>query len=190
MLIYANVESYLDFLDKHSLTQQQYIFLYMVKYRMSNGLTKYRSIFPTGDGSLIGKDNVKDLIDRGFLVNDGEGVKLSNFHVTSLFENQFLQNEFTAANEFWNLYPPFIRIDGNNLPLKNMDKYEFALLYVKRINYLVEEHLEVLKDLEFGKNHNLIKSNIQNFTKAESWTEIRKIRLEKEKIITPTNNSF
>jgi hypothetical protein len=71
-----------------------------------------------------------------------------------------------------------------------MDKYEFALLYVKRINYLVEEHLEVLKDLEFGKNHNLIKSNIQNFTKSESWKEVRKIRLEKEKINTPSNNSF
>lgn len=185
--MFQNVNRYVDFITKNKITQAQFLFLYLIRRKNYEAITKYKDAFPTEDGSMIGNTAKQQLIDEGFLVKVGEGISANDYAITDKFNHLFLKNHFEAADEFWKIYPSYVRINGNNIPLTNMDKYAFSNLYAERIDYSVQEHLEVLKDIEFGNKHNLIKSTIENFVRSESWNKIREIRVSERQIKTVSN---
>lgn len=180
--MFQDVEKYVDFIIKNKLTQAQFLYLYLLRRKSFDVIKKYKEAFPTPDGSMIGKDNRQDLINKGFIEKIGEGEMVSDYRITDKFNHLFLKNHFVAADEIWSLYPAFTRINGNNIPLLNMDKYAFSNMYAERIDYSVHEHLQVVQDIKFGRENNLIKSNIENFTRSESWSKIREIRLGQVKV--------
>lgn len=182
--MFQDITRYIDFIVKHKLTQSQFLMLYLIRRKSFSVIEKYKKAFPTEDGTMIGLINIQDLIDRGFL----EKVEDLNYIVTDKFNNIFLSNHFIAADEFWSLYPGFVNINGKNIPLTNMDKYAFSNIYGERIDYSVDEHNEVIKDIKFGRENNLITSNIENFVRSESWHKIREVRLGRQKVIKITRD--
>src|SRR5574343_636922 len=180
--MFLDVDRYVNFLSKNKLTQSQFLMLYCLHKKKWEAIELYKKEFPNEDGTMIGNILKNDLVERGFIAKVGEGEKADSYMVTEKFTNIFVADLYNAADEVWNLYPPFISIKGINTPLTTMDKYKFANLYGERIRYDVEEHKQVIADIKFGREHNLIRNNIENFTRAEMWGSIRKIRVEKQTI--------
>lgn len=180
--MFQSVNRYVDFIVDNNLTQAQFLFLYLIRRKNFDAISKYKTRFKAPDGSMIGEFAKAELIERGFLVHTGEGETANDYMVSEKFNAIFLKNHFEAADEMWKAYPGYVRIKGENIPLTNMDKYAFSNIYAERIDFSVQEHAEVLKDLEFGKQHNLIKQTIENFTRSESWLKIREIRIGQRKV--------
>ncbi len=179
-----NAEQYLDFIIKTELTQSQFMLLYLIYYCKINSkkayelIEKYRRAFPSEDGTLIGKYLTDDLIKRKFLIknSNSDGNKITDFDVSGRFTEAFV-DRYSAGNAVWDAYPTFLVSKSQNFPLTAMDKNVFRDLYWKAINGSRVEHMEILKDIEYAKEKNLIKMKIENFVKSEGWEGLRKERL-------------
>lgn len=178
--MFQNVERYVDFITTNRLTQAQFLMLYLIYRKKYDCIKLYKERVPTDDGTMIGQGAKEDLVTRGFIVKVDDEEKADSYELTNKFLKLFLKDKHEAAEQFWDKYPGFININGSPTPLTNMDKYKFALIYAERIDHSVDEHLEVMKDLEFGVNNNLIRSSIENFVKSEGWLKLRPYRLNKE----------
>lgn len=190
--MFQDVERYVEFITKNKLTQAQFLMLYLMYRKKYECIKIYKERVPTEDGTMIGAGAKQDLIDRGFLEKVDDLGKADSYQITDKFLKLFVKDLHEAANQFWDKYPGFINIQGTPVPLTNMDKYRFTNIYGERIDHSVDEHLEVMKDLEFGVNNNLIRSSIENFVKSEGWIKLRQIRLNKEIIakVDALSNDF
>lgn len=180
--MFQNVERYIDFITKNKLTQAQFLMLYLVYRKKIACINRYKESFPTTDGSMIGDANKLDLIKRGFLVKVGEGTSNNDYEITEKFTDLFYKDITNAANQVWDLYPGFIKINGINTPLTNMDKFRFANIYGERIDYSIDEHKEVVKDVQFGRANDLLRTNIEKFVTSEGWLKLRSVRLQQQSI--------
>lgn len=190
--MFQSVKRYIKFIAENKMSQQKFLFLYLIRRKDYESIKIYMEAFPTHDGSMIGEAAKQELIDEGFIEKVGESTKVTDYVITEKFNKLFLNNYFEAAYEVWDAYPAYVRIDGKNIPLTNMDKYAFANLYGERIDYSVDEHLEVIKDIRFGVEHNLISSNIEKFVRSQSWEKLREIRLRQKqvKVVSNLNQTF
>lgn len=181
--MFVNVDRYVKFIGENKLTQPQFLFLFLIKFKKWSALETYRQYFPHGDGSTIGRGDRQDLLDRGFLVHHPEkGIGPDAYETTDKFNDLYINDTWEAADEFWKKYPGFVNISGRPVPLTNVDRYQFQLLYGERIKYSVDEHKEVLKDLEYGLKHGLVRQNIEKFVKSQAWEKIRQLRLSEQTI--------
>lgn len=170
------VDRYISFLEKNKLTQEQFLLLLLVHKKEYKLIERYKKMFPVEGGSMIGKFPFEDLINRGFVEIVGKDKNANSFIVTKKFTKIFT-DEFEAGNQIWDLYPRTIISSGTSFPLKLWDKNEMRKEYYKRIKGNYDEHLEVIKDLEYAIDNNLIKGKLENFIKSEAWTDIRKERI-------------
>lgn len=187
----VDVERYVPFLKKHKLTQNQFLFLLLVHQKKWKLIEEYKAMFPTDDGSMIGKAMREDLYNRGFFEKDDpKSEKADNYKISKKFSRIFA-DKFEVGNELWDLYPRALLSEGKDYPLKLMDKNEFRNIYYERINGSYDEHLEVIKDLEYAIEHRMLKGKIENFVKSEAWADIRKERLSIiDKTLTIDNDDF
>lgn len=192
--MFQSVDRYVDFITKNKLTQGQFLMLYLINRKNYDCIEKYKEAFPTSDGTMIGEMMKKDLIDRGFIKVidvDAENTKADNYSITEKFTDLFIKDRYEAMLQLWDIYPGFVNINGNNIPLTNIDKYQLALLYIERIDYSVDEHKEILKDVKFGIEHNLIRVTIENFVRSEAWGKLRPMRTNSTQLKELTNeNNF
>lgn len=187
--MFIDVKRYVKFMVDNKIGPQQFLFLYLIKRKEKETIELYKSGFPTEDNSMIGAFLKQDLIDRGFLTHNIEkGNVMSAYEVTEKFNNLFIKDRHEAADEFWKLYPGFVNIGGNNVPLTNMDRYQFALKYAERIGYSIDEHKAVLEDLKFGVSKGLVRQNIDKFISSQMWEKLRELRLGQQQITTVTHN--
>ena len=188
--MFLDVERYVEFIAKNKLAQSQFLMLYCIYKKKYNAINIYKEEFPNPDGSMIGEILKEDLISRGFIKKVNNENKADSYEVTDKFTHIFVSDIFNAADEVWDIYPPFIKINGVNTPLTNMDKFRFTNLYGERIRYSQQEHKEVIEDIRFGRENNLIRTSIENFTRAEAWNSIRKIRILKQEIKEVTEDNY
>lgn len=188
--MFQQVERYLNFIVKYKLTQSQFLFLYLLYRKKTKLIPLYKEAFPTEDGTMIGKNLMKDLIDREFLIYKGNGTTdIKDYEITEKFYKYFISDAYNASAEIWDRYPGFVKINGVDTPLTTMDRYQFAINYCERIDYSVEEHREVIKDVEFGRARGLIRMKIENFVNSNAWEKLRPIRLNEEQIIEISDNT-
>lgn len=164
-------ERYIEFITKHNLTQSQFLLLHLMYKKKFELIKRYRECYPTDNGSMLGKNLTNDLITRGFLIKVDSSYKLGDIFLDIYID------EFTAGNEIWELYPKFIIINGTNIPLTTMDKNLFRKIYIDKILYNREEHLEVVKDIEYGNKNELINLGIDKFINSEFWKVLREKRI-------------
>lgn len=188
--MFQDVERYVDFIAKNSLSQPQFLFLYLIRRKKGEVIIKYKNAFPSGDDSMIGEIWKKDLVDRGFLVQVGEGTKMSDYEVTEKFNNIYLQDRWEALSELYEKYPGFVNIGGVDIPLTACDRYKLAILYVEAIDYSVDEHKEVILDVEYGRTNGLLRANIEKFINGKGWEKIRQLRLKQSTIRQLTEDNF
>lgn len=173
------IDQYIDFLIDNNINPEQYLLLHCIKDERRDLIERYKNAFPTDEGSMINKTMIIDLVDKGFLVKSGKGFKLGD----KLLEI-FVTPE-VAVDEIYNIYPPFINSDnGVSIPLISMDKRIFKELYIPKICGNVYEHKEVLKDIQYGIDNNLLRMGINKFLTSEQWKSLRKLRQQ----TNPTQN--
>lgn len=181
-------DAYVSFLIEHKLTQGQFLSLMLVYKGRRDLMTRYREAFPSGDSTMIGAYMTEDLFIKGFLSREDNG----KIKVTKKFLEAFI-NKHTASDEIFNLYPTHFTKDGISFPLSAMDRNVFANLYDIAIMSSIGEHLEVVKDIIFAIQKDLLKIGIDKFVKSKYWLVIRPIRLAdvlKESVPSALDNEF
>ena len=172
------LDQYMSFIIANDLTQEQYLLLHFLKDERKDLIQKYKKAYPTEEGSMIPRKAIKELVDKEFLIKTEKGFKLSKKLL-----NIFVTPE-KAVDEIYDLYPSFMLSDkGVDIPLTTMDKRIFKEIYIPKIMGNVEEHREVLQDLQYGIDHNLIKVGINRFVTSEQWKVFRERRGQENKTI-------
>lgn len=167
------LDQYVNFIIDNKLTQEQFLFLELVYKKRVDLIKKYKDAFPSDNNGMISTYLLKDLINRGFLVTTKTGFKLGEKYLDVYI------NIDRAVDEIFEIYPVFVYSDkGVPIPLITMDKKVFREIYLSKIMGNNEEHKEVIKDLKFGIQNNLINMGINKFLVSEFWKSIRKIRIE------------
>ena len=168
-----DIDRYMDFLVDNRINQQQFIFMYLIHLERVDLIRKYKARFPTESNNMISGRNLADLKERGYIIV--HGTNSNEIELTNKFSKIFM-DDYECGNELWGEYPFYITSNGRRYPLKGMDKNVFRNLYAKKIRHSLEEHKEVMKDLQFAKENDLIFTGIEKFLNGEQWSDIRKIR--------------
>ena len=82
----------------------------------------------------------------------------------------------SLQEELLKIYPSTMVIDGKIIPLTAIDTIEVANLYIDKILDNREEHEEVLKDIQYAVQNNMISMGIRKFIQSKYWLAIRKNR--------------
>lgn len=148
-------------------------------------------MFPADDpADIIHKVYYNDLITRGFIKvrkTDKRTISISDIEITDKFTNIFV-DKFKAAEEFWEAYPPFLISNGKRLPLTYWNTDVMREEYHKRIKGSMVEHIEVMKDLKYAVENDLVGAKMETFVCSEQWKTIRKMRLEPN--VSPVKESL
>lgn len=174
---------YVNFLIEHDLTQEQVLFLELI-YRKEKGLIqKYKKHFPNNTDSMISPYLIGKLLDKEFLIKTETGYKLGKKYL------DIYVTPDVAVDEIFDIYPTFIKTEqGVEMPLTAMDKKVFREIYIPKIMGNLQEHREVLLDIQYGIENDLIKMGIQKFLTSEYWKALRKRRIEQLQVDISTNN--
>jgi len=149
---------------------------YFYNYGTSIGL---ESIYALSD------EGYKDLEKRGFiktLINSEHKEVL----VLGEKAKDFLININTCVDDIFDIYPMYFDSNGVNYPLTLMNRNEFAKEYLKQIDYSLDNHKEVLLDLEYAIKHSLITNKIEKFLYSKQYLNFRKLRNGVEKTVITT----
>ena len=106
-----------------------------------------------------------------------------NHIITDKFKSIFVDKHI-ATEEIYEIYPSFVYSNGVQIPLSTMDRNVFANLYEIAIMGSLEEHKEVLLDIKYGKEKDLLNIGIEKFLKSKYWLAIRKKRMDTREIKT------
>ena len=172
------IDRYVNFLIDNQITERQFLGMYLA-YTKRRDLSELYKKKITGGMKIIPKNEIPELIKKGFLKIDEGG----NAVLTDKFKNIFVDKHI-ATEEIYEIYPTFIYSNGVQIPLSAMDRNVFANLYEIAIMGSRAEHAEVLLDIQYGKEKELLNIGIEKFLKAKHWLSIRKKRLDTKEIIT------
>ena len=181
-------DSYVKFVIEHGLTQNQYLLLHLVYKKRPDLIKDYKQAFPSGDSTMIGQYFIDDLFKKNFLEKKPDGT----ITVSAKFLEAFI-NKHSACDEIFEIYPTHWSKDGVLIPLSAMDRNVFANLYDKAISSSILEHLEVVKDINYAIQENLLNIGIDKFVKSKYWLIIRPKRLEnviKQDVYTIRDNEY
>jgi len=181
------VEYLIPFLIKHNLTTQQFYLLYCVYHKLIDTIDLYRTHFPSGDKSMIGKDATNDLVSRGLLIKEkirdevknGEKRPIYKYSVGEPFKEIYVIDTI-AFKELLSAYPNQVTLPNNKGVIfsKNINVTELRQIYIQKIEKNSFEHLEIMKDLQFGLMYQKVNFDLETFIREEKWEIFREIRLK------------
>ena len=166
------LDKYVNFLVKHDLTEKEFLVLFMLYKQDYVSKAVYKKGFKLKNVST--KEDKEVLVRKGFLTRTW----LGDYILDKKFHELFVDKD-EAANQIYNEYPSFNNEGNNpNLPLKNMDRSIFAVMYFNAIMGSIEEHDQIIQDIRYGKSKRLLTMDIKDFLKSQYWKTIRNIRLD------------
>lgn len=176
-----DVQRLIPFLAEHNLTPRLFLvldLLYKKEYELIRIFKEVQPVYDTKDKEdvkttkLIYPSETKELIDKGFIIKVGEGGNADSYKITEKFSKIYLNANqlYEASEEVFNLYPATHD--------KSMDRHIFRTVYAQKIKHNVDEHLDVMKDLQYAIDNELITLSLESFLKCEQWKDLRKLRIE------------
>jgi hypothetical protein len=163
-------EPYINFLIENDITPTQFIVLTLLYEKEIKQIKRYKEAFTDGKG-ILPKDQIENLVMRDFLVKTPKGYKLGKE-----FTKIFVTSE-KAVDEVYKAYPPFMTSDkGVPIPLTAMDREVFKQIYIPKIMGSLDEHKEVIEDLKYAVDNDLIKVGINKFVTSGQWLSFRQLR--------------
>lgn len=172
------IDRYVKFLIDNQLSERQFLGLYL-SYTKRNDLIELFKKNVTNGMKIIPPNELSDLITKGFVKVDMYG----NHIITDKFKAIFVDKHI-ATEQIYEIYPSFIYSNGVQIPLSTMDRNVFANLYEIAIMGSLEEHEEILLDIKYGKEKELLNIGIEKFLKSKYWLAIRKKRMDTREIKT------
>lgn len=113
---------------------------------------------------------------------DKEVLNYKNIPFNKNFTKMYIRESNELGKELFDVYPPFITINGKMCSIKNFTKAnlfsfeDFCLYYAKAIKSAGVTHERVMESLIFAKDNNLINYTILEFIASRKWNEIEYIR--------------
>lgn len=181
------VDRFIPFLAETGLSEREFIILYLTYLRRNDLLSIYKEKVLEGM-KVIPKKELETLVGKGFLKYNSR----NEFILTDKFINLFV-DKHVATDDIFEMYPSFVSSNGVEIPLTTMDRNVFANMYINAIQGNLEEHQEVLKDIEFAKEQKFLTFGIEKFVSSRVWLKIRPLRLANTvKVTTKTafDNDF
>ena len=179
-----DVNAYVKVLTEKKINSEEFLFLYFLYlvqhvdnsyYKIMKLYTDVHGIEEGGKLRTTSSRIKQSLAERGFITIKGTGETVSDYKLTDKFLDEFV-DVYEHGTEMYDSYPAFTIIKGNNIPLKTLDRETARKEYSEKIRFSKIEHQEVLKDIKYATENQLINMSIKNFLAAESWKDWRKLR--------------
>jgi len=169
--MHVDVDELVDFLIKHKITFEQYMFL-ILRHRLDmKNLEKYIKKVKG-----FARADLRDLIDRGFMddLNSPGQEQCSAYFCMPKFTHEMWIEHSDAGEELWNTYPSFFCLTGGvRVAARSCDKELLEKTYGKRIKNNLKKHKEVIELLNRAKEMNDITMGIEKFVASEHWTVLK-----------------
>lgn len=173
-----DLERYMKFLEDHRITQRQFLLLYCLYKQRIDIIKRYKTLFPAEEGQgMVGAIEFNELLTNGMIERTGDTAGTKSFRVTKKFLLIFV-DKHEAIEQLLDAYPKFYTNPTTMIryPLTTTDEDELKELYARKIKESAQEHLEVMKDVEYAKQNNLITMGILKFIGSKQWLAIRELR--------------
>lgn len=175
------IEVDFDFLVEHEMTLEQYMTCYILqedkdRARKAKGYLPLTTLYRyTETIKPLDKDEMADLIDRGYLTQTGQRLIPDMLEVTDKFKREVF-NSWTNFEQLFNVYPNRIDLGPGrgSASLKSLDKpMEEMGQYYEKIVRTKSKHQRILEITEWAKNNGLINMGIQKFVYQRFWTQLQ-----------------
>lgn len=191
--MFTNVEKFIDILCKHDLTADEFLFCYLIHmdkkgfpliYKYVENVTTLNHNLNTVKGGWS-EGSIKKLLDKNFIfsMNKYNASKNRDDHYpdfylpTTTFKEIIAFELEEAFEEVLALYPPFINIDGKNIPAKSCDIEALSTIYCRMIKDNIKTHEEVLDLLKYAVDNSMISMGIEKWVKSRQWETIRQAKV-------------
>jgi len=183
-----DLDRFVKFLRDAKITPTQYTFLatmYEKKYQLIYMLKEISK-------NVLPKDELEDLIDRGFIYNwNPEGsYALDHFEATQKFIDLYEgKAEWVCAEQFIDAFPRFIHINGKQVPARNCDLDVLEKTYYRKI---VKRglHDEVMTQLKWAIDNRKISMGIEKWFVSRQWEAIKEMRNFESNVSLPSEQQF
>lgn len=140
------------------------------------------------NGKELFRQILNSLKEKGVILSsfkipaDKEVLNYKNIPFNKNFTKMYIRESNELGKELFDVYPPFITINGKMCSIKNFTKAnlfsfeDFCLYYAKAIKSAGVTHERVMESLIFAKDNNLINYTILEFIASRKWNEIEYIR--------------
>lgn len=186
-----DLDRYADFLMKHTISPNQFLFLWLIMNGKYSLLYKYCEEIKS-----FSKNEIFQLVDKGFIEKpkeaSGGALFADDFVVTKKFRSLvFAEDPEAMFQEFWNLYPNYLFINSKKVPTKGTNMEELEERYVKMIKDNLSLHNAIIASVEWGKQHGFLNTGILKFFESRAWDYIhQEMRECIEQGELPSQNEF
>lgn len=164
---------------KYMLTMNQYTFILLASSNRIGELSAYKN---AAKCPILSETEKADLIMRGLALQTENGFTLTEVGRHILKDMDVAD----MAMEVFNLYPTFSITGIKKFPIKNIDPKTFERIYERHI----DDHEEILEDIKYGIEHDMIKVKIQDFFASHAYYGIRGYREKHEELIIRKYDEF
>jgi hypothetical protein len=187
-MIFVETDKFINFLVKHNMTANQFMFCYLKanydiahfkKYATNrkNYVAEAKAEGRTVPGGVISSDELKDLVHRGYLedFNDKGRDYIDSYLVTPKFTKEMFIETEQAGEELWATYPPFITINTSRVSARSCDKDTLIKTYCKRIKNNKKIHDEIITLLKEAISKDEIRMGIEKWVGSEQWNNLKEL---------------
>lgn len=177
----ASLEDYVDFLCRHNMSGDQFLFCCLIYEKKFNLIYK---VFNERSG--FDRDELNDLEDRGYVINKNKenDTWADMYEVTDKFKEEIYGETHTMWDELIKTYPQFIFIEGKRVPAQSTDLDLLKTTYFQKIGRSVKQHKRIIELLIYASDHDMISMGIEKWIKGEQWKAIEYVINEKPKAVT------
>lgn len=173
----ADINKYVDFLTINKLSEHCFLILWLVHTKDQENIKKYKNAFGNFDSNAI-----QYLIDTGWLIDLHFSVdssireyNINDFMVTDKFVKNTIVDEEDAYQELCSVYPKWMTIKGNKVPMITGDPYKLAKEYHKyhKNNKITHERVMSITSRYFKDHPPQV--NIQNYILNRHWNQLEEL---------------
>lgn len=160
--------------------------LFIAQDGESKHLINYLSNVPDGKelylSVLQNLKNKKVITGESKIPVAGDSFRPDDIVFNKNFIKRYVRESNQLGKELWEIYPPFLSINGKLASLKGITKAgfysmdEFCIYYAKQIKSAGTTHERVLETLQYGVDNNVINYTILEFVASRKWLEIEYLR--------------
>lgn len=164
----SSAQEYVDFLCKHNLSGDQFLFCCLIYERRYSLIYK---LFNERNGIFQGE--IDDLIARGYLIDNNTGIEShpDMYQVTEKFTKDLYGDEMEMWEELINTYPMFIFIDQKRIPAQSCDLDELRKVYFSKVKS-VRRHKEIITLLKKAIDMDMVSMGIEKWIKSSQWRAV------------------
>jgi len=173
------IDKYTEFLCNYKITANQFYICWLLYTKDYTNLKKYVATF-----GKFEEDEIKDLIERDFLVNTNPKATAYNVQclfVTVDFADKIIIEPDDAFDELMEHYPKFVVVNGNKYPATGLnwqDEKGLREAYgkeIKKNKFLHNTVIELLKEWK-EQNGGYALFKIDKFITSKYWKELKQAK--------------